>query len=126
MFSDSKIRGIVAAKIEADEALGEQVGGSGHLAYVRYDIDKISKPKKVETEEETVWEITYAYTISVETEFTYSPDNPPHEYKYQKTIVIDAEGKIIRESKKEVKGSNIDLTGFSPLKKTRKPDKRHT
>jgi len=106
-FSDSKLKNIVSAKINEDETLGEQAGGSGHLGYVEYEIDEICRPKKVETDKGQGWEITYYYTIIVTTEFTIFPANPPYEYKYKKTIVVDDEGNIIKEIPKETVGGNI-------------------
>jgi len=100
-FSDSDLKNIVNAKINEDETLGERVGGSGHLGYVRYEIDEICQPKKVETDKGQGWEITYYYTLNVTTEFTIYPDNPPYEYKYKKTIVVDDKGNIIKELQKE-------------------------
>ena len=101
MFSDSDPRDIVNAKIKEDEDLGEKVGGSGHLGFITYEIDKICKPEGVKTQKGQAWEITYVYTIIVETEFTHYPDNPPYERKYKKTIIVDDKGNIIRESQKE-------------------------
>ncbi|MHA2497892.1 MAG: hypothetical protein ACXAEI_20670 [Candidatus Hodarchaeales archaeon] len=101
MFSDSQLHNIIEAKIAQDEELGDQVGGSGHLGNVSYELTEINIPKKVQTDRGTGWEITYSYTIIVVTEFTIYPDNPPHEQKYRKTIVIDDKGRILRESPKE-------------------------
>lgn len=105
MLSESEIEDIIKNKIDQDEGLGDQVGGSGHLGYVSYTIDNISQPKRVETDKGDGWEITYDYTLIVETEFTYYPDNPPREYKYKKTIILDNNGKIISESPKEATNS---------------------
>ncbi|MFX0125228.1 MAG: hypothetical protein ACFFAE_16495 [Candidatus Hodarchaeota archaeon] len=101
MFTEKEISEIIKDKIELDENLGEQVGGSGHLGYKSFKIDHINKPKKIITATDKTWRITYTYTLSVETEFTYDPDNPPHEYKYKKAIILDKRRKIIDESPKE-------------------------
>lgn len=101
LFSDSQLRNIVEAKIKEEEKLGDQVGGSGHLGNVSYELAEIISPKKVQTDHGAGWEITYSYTIIVVTEFTIYPDNPPYESKYRKTIVIDDKGHIISESLKE-------------------------
>ncbi|MFW9917313.1 MAG: hypothetical protein ACFFGZ_17035 [Candidatus Thorarchaeota archaeon] len=100
-FSDSQLRNIVETKIKQEEGLGNQVGGSGHLGNVNYELTEISSPKKVPTECGVGWEIAYCYTIIVVTEFTIYPDNPPYERQYRKTIVIDNMGHIIGESPKE-------------------------
>ncbi|HUY01354.1 MAG TPA: hypothetical protein VMV49_17465 [Candidatus Deferrimicrobium sp.] len=97
MLSESALREIVKAKIAQDEQLGQQVGGSGHLGFVSYEIKRISKPKKIKTDEFEGWEITYDYTTIVETEFTMYPDNPPDKYKYRKRIILNDNGIIIRE-----------------------------
>ncbi len=106
MLPESKIKDIIIAKITQDEDLGDQVGGSGHLGYISYIIDSIHKPERVQIDDDDDgWKITYTYTLVVETEFTYYPDNPPREYKYKKTIIIDDNGKIISESPKEITNS---------------------
>lgn len=71
------------------------------MGYVSYEIGDISEPKKVEIDRGQGWEITYSYTIIVTTEFTCYPYNPPYKHKYKKTIVVDDEGNIMRESQKE-------------------------
>jgi hypothetical protein len=101
MFSEKEVREIIKGKIKQDEVLGEGVGGSGHLGYKSFKINHISKPEKIHTSNEQLRRITYEYTIYVETEFTYYPDNPPHEYKYRKTIFLDEGGNILKESPKE-------------------------
>ncbi|UCE13566.1 MAG: hypothetical protein JSV04_15480 [Candidatus Heimdallarchaeota archaeon] len=97
MFSEAELKRLINAKIATDEDLGEQVGGSGHLGFSSYEINFISDPVKKNNK---TWKITYEYTVFVETEFTYYPDNPPYEYQYRKTIFVDDDGKIVRESKK--------------------------
>ncbi|MBE9475465.1 MAG: hypothetical protein IMY85_11300 [Chloroflexi bacterium] len=101
MFSETKLRDIVNAKIKQDETLDEQADGSGHLGYISYKLNEIGKPEKVQTDRGQGWRIIYTYTIIVETEFTCYPDNPPHEFKYKKTIVVDDNGNIIKVSEKE-------------------------
>ena len=101
MFSETKLRDIVTAKIEQDEILGEQAGGSGHLGYVSYELNEIEEPEKVQTDKGQGWEIVYTYTIVVETEFTYYPENPPHEYRYKKRIIVDDIGNIIKDYPRE-------------------------
>ena len=44
-----------------------------------------------------VWEIPYSYTVFVETEFTYYPDNPPHEYTREGVARVDDEGRILED-----------------------------
>ena len=101
MFSDSELKEIVEAKIKRDEDLGERAGGSGHLGFVSFELLGIQDPKTIVLKDVECCEITYTYVIIVETEFTYYPDNPPYEHKYQKTIVIDPSGNIVEETPKE-------------------------
>ena len=95
MFTESEVRNIIQTKTRQDENIGEQVGGSGHSGYVSYEIVNINKPERVQTGTRDGWRITYVYILIVETEFTYYPDNPPYEYKYRKTVIIDDKGQII-------------------------------
>ena len=84
MLSKEEIEKLICGKIEREEKLGNQAGGSGHLSFVEYDIDWIGKP--VKTEEGFV--IDYRYTLVITTEFTVEPDNPPYTYpKYGKIII---------------------------------------
>lgn len=108
-LSKDTIRNIVSNQIEKDESLGEGVGGSGHLGYVDFQIDSIDEPRKVPEG----WEITYRYTISITTEFTIYPDNPPQETGYQKTILVDEKGEVVKERPTEVTSSNWEP--FEPL-----------
>lgn len=101
-FDRDEIRNIVWKQIEKDESLGEQVGGSGHLGHVDCIIDGVDEPRKVPEG----WEITYRYTVSVTTEFTIYPDNPPRENGYEKTIVVDERGDLIKKLRSEIISSN--------------------
>jgi hypothetical protein len=93
MFTEEQVLEIIKEKIAADEKLGEQSGGSGHLGYVSYKI-KDYKTKQVSSKE---LEIAYQYCVYVETEFTYYPDNPPLEYHLEKVIVVNRDKKILSE-----------------------------
>ena len=101
-FDKDEIRNIVWKQIEKDESPGEQAGGSGHLGYVDCTINGVDEPKKVSEG----WEITYRYTVSVTTEFTIYPDNPPRENGYEKTIVVDEKGDLIKKLRSEIISSN--------------------
>ncbi|MHA2226713.1 MAG: hypothetical protein ACXAC8_15990 [Candidatus Hodarchaeales archaeon] len=92
MFPEAELSKIVEAFINKEENLGEQRGSSGHLSYISYRLDKVGKPKKIRS---GVWEINFTYSLLVETEFSYYPDNPPHEYKHKGTITINEDGKIL-------------------------------
>lgn len=98
MFTEDQILDIIKQKIETDEKLGEQTGGSGHKGYVSYQI-KNFKSKQILLDK---LEITYSYVIYVETEFTYYPDNPPMEYNHTKTIMVNRNKEIIDEGKQGI------------------------
>lgn len=85
MLSKEEIENIVRKQIESDEKTGMQTGGSGHSSFVTYKIDDI----KTRALKNNKLEIEYRYTIFVETEFTYYPDNPPHEYQHSKKIIYN-------------------------------------
>ena len=103
MLPKSKIEKIVTRVITHDEKLGHNVGGSGHSGYTSFVINSLGNPGKRQFKSRNAWEITYDYTITIETEFTYYPDNPPKEYRYKKTILIDQDGHILKEfSKKSI------------------------
>lgn len=101
-FNNDDIKKIVLKQIEMDVSPGEHVGGSGHLGHVDYKIDSVDEPKKVPEG----WEITYRYTVSVTTEFTIYPDNPPRENGYEKTIVIDENCEVIKVRRAGIISSN--------------------
>ena len=75
------------------ENIGEKAGGSGHLSSTDYTIDEIAEPEKLAE----YYNIKYQYTISITTEFTIYPDNPPHEYSREVVILINDKGELIKE-----------------------------
>jgi hypothetical protein len=90
-----EVEEVVEEKIMEDETPGDEVGGSGHLSTVDFEIDKIDEPI---TEGEKI-KITYYYTVYTTTEFS-TPENPGPSHKYKKTIVVDVEGELVSEEKK--------------------------
>jgi len=96
MLLEKEILEIIKKKIESDEKLGHQSGGSGHMGYVSYEI-KDYKTRQINPDQ---LEISYHYCLYVETEFTYYPDNPPMEYHHKKVIVVNRDKDIISENKK--------------------------
>ena len=76
-----------------DEDLGEHVGGSGHLGFKSYQLKNID----MTTLPDDKIQVIYGYIVSVETEFTYYPDNPPMEYPRKKKIIINSTGDIVEE-----------------------------
>ncbi len=93
MFSEDEIREIINHKIESDELTGYQGGGSSHLAYKTCRMNSF-EASRISLRE---IEIIYQYTVYVETEFTYFPDNPPAEYQHKKIIIVNSKGEVIRE-----------------------------
>ncbi len=93
-FSETEIREIVQRQIEAEEQLGAQAGGSGHLGHCGYTVDEVKTRRLADGQ----LQVIYRYTLFVETEFTCYPDNPPQEYPRQKTVVLDRNGQVIPES----------------------------
>jgi hypothetical protein len=103
MFPKDKLENIITRIITRDEKLGRRVGGSGHSSYTSFIITTLGNPQKTRFKNQIVWQVTYIYTIIVETEFAYYPDNPPQEYRYQKSILLNQNGNIVKEySKKSV------------------------
>lgn len=96
MFTENEVLEIIKQKIRSDEKLGHQTGGSGHAGFVDYTVDGF---QTLQNSPELL-EIAYSYRVSVETEFTYYPDNPPAEYCYQKVIVVNREKEIVFEALK--------------------------
>lgn len=99
-----EIEKIVKSYIESVEKLSDQTGGSGHMGYVGYELVKFNS----EYLQNKLQKITFTYKIFVETEFTYYPDNPPHETEYEKEIVIDDKSNIISEKTISAKTAQID------------------
>ena len=94
MFSEQEIKKIISEKIKKDENIGHSSGGSGHLGFTSFEL----KDYSTDLISANSIKIKYTYTICIETEFTYYPDNPPQEYDKTKEIVIDSSKKIISES----------------------------
>ena len=91
MLTDGEIKKIVKQKIEEDEKLGYQSGGSGHMGYVSYQLNDI---KIMDAAGDTI-KVEYNYSTFVESEFTIEPDNPPMEDIKSRIIIIDKNKNII-------------------------------
>jgi hypothetical protein len=104
MLTKEEIAKIVKTKIEKDEKLGDQAGGSGHLTFVSYKLTDI----KTNEMKNGNLKATYVYTKFYESEFTYEPDNPPMEVTYKNTIVIDKNKKVVSETGKTITSSSMD------------------
>lgn len=95
---------IVRQYIEEKENLGSNTGGSGHLSYTGYTVQAIEEP--VTSNDGFV--LKFSYTVSIETEFTYYPDNPPIEYYHTVSLQTTKEGKIVKVIAHET-SSNINF-----------------
>lgn len=91
MFTEEEIQEIVKQKIETDEQLGNRAGGSGHLGFKSYVLNGVKTKQLTDNQ----LEIRYSYTVYVETEFTYYPDNPPMEYSHTCVVVVDTNKNIL-------------------------------
>lgn len=110
-FSEQEIRNRVSAFIEAEENLGDQAGGSGHLSHVSYQIDTIDWELDHDREDQKgqYARVQFVYTISVVTEFTYEPDNPPYTEQYKQCILLDRDYRLVSQEKKKAVGGSPDL-----------------
>ena len=102
MLTQSQIKKIIQQQISKEHKLGTT--GKEHLAYTTYIINKITTQKTNTSQ----IQITYQYTISIETEFTTEPDNPPYTYTYEKTITLNQQGQIIKETPKKLLKTNLN------------------
>ena len=93
MLTEFQILEIIKKRIQVDEKLGYQSRGSEHLAYKSYSIDSYTV-NQISSE---LFEINYTYKISIESEFTYLPDNPPEEFINENTVIVNSFGEIIED-----------------------------
>jgi hypothetical protein len=110
MLDDHEVRSILERKISEDENLGERAGGSGHLGFVDYRLEEHSVRRI--TPDSVV--IDYRYTVTVETEFTYYPDNPPAEYANHKRITVNSRREIVDSEDLSGKTRIPFLNDFDP------------
>ena len=82
---NKKVLSAIEAHIKSKHKLGEQSGGSGHKGHVSFRVDNYEQRKL----EDGKTEVSFKYTIFTETEFTYYPDNPPYEDRYESKIIIE-------------------------------------
>jgi hypothetical protein len=80
-----KIIAAIREYLESKHKLGERSGGSGHKGFVSYAIDDY----ELQELENGNTKVIFSYTITTETEFTYYPDNPPYEDKYEEELLLD-------------------------------------
>ena len=97
MSKKEDIEKVVNNYIESIHNTGTRSGGSGHLGHVSYTLDEVNYKDL----RDGFIEVNIKYTLITETEFTYYPDNPPYEYKYQKKIIINQNGRVLKEFPKK-------------------------
>lgn len=114
MFSEERLREIVTHQIREEEELGESAGGSGHLGFSDFDLLKIARPVAFKGRQQGLWKLNFEYRITIETEFTYEPDNPPDEYVYSKSITIDRDGVVVDQEPKQLIRTNREFLMSDP------------
>ncbi|MCZ7603222.1 MAG: hypothetical protein M5R37_10150 [Melioribacteraceae bacterium] len=93
MLTENEIEKIIKYHIERTEKLGEQSGGSGHLAYVSYNLLDYEH-HQLRDGHTTV---NFRYVIFIETEFICEPDNPPMQTEYEKEMILNRVNEVISE-----------------------------
>jgi len=111
LLKEHEVVKIIKSHIEKTETLGEQIGGSGHLGYIGY---KLLDYKFEQLPGEQL-RINYKYVISIETEFTYEPDNPPMQTEYEKEIKINEHNEVIYERTISEKSNWLNEELLNPL-----------
>lgn len=84
-------KSIIEQYIQSNYIIGEQSGGSGHLASTDYHISGF-RVQQIDG----LHEIMADFVISISTEFTYYPDNPPSETRYKVRLLANNEGEIVK------------------------------
>lgn len=97
--------------VEEQEQIGDQSSGSGHMAFISVEIDDnfVIKPRE---NSEFAYAIDFTYTKTIDTEFTYYPDNPPQIYVYSQRCYCDNKYQITGFEKPKLISSNFDLSLF--------------
>ncbi len=95
---------VVKAHLARTGNAGDGVGSGGHLGFVALSINTISDPKNTGDG----WQVTFDYTITIETEFTTYPDNPPMQQRRSGELLITDElvAAHLAQSKEETRRKN--------------------
>ena len=86
-----KVEASIRRYIDSNHELGDRAGGSGHMAYVSYNLDGFNFKQR----EDGNIEVSFKYTLVTETEFTSYPDNPPFEDELESRVFLDKNFKVI-------------------------------
>lgn len=98
-MDESPYHAAVIDWIQKNHDLGDSAGGSGHMGFTSYHLNKILL-------QENILEVTY--TIIVETEFTYYPDIPPIETTYLQLFSVQ-NNTIVPMGEPKVMSTNQDI-----------------
>ena len=101
---NNRIREYVMNWLKKHHNVGESAGGSGHLGSVSLSI---IGTKLTKSNDRIIAEVEY--DISVETEFTYYPDNPPKFTKYKRMFEFDGAEELVRVRDSEVLSTNMEF-----------------
>ncbi|MHA1576968.1 MAG: hypothetical protein ACTSU3_06370 [Candidatus Thorarchaeota archaeon] len=101
---NNRFRNRIEDWLKKHHNVGETVGGSGHLGSVSLGVLLLEQ-----TESNGRIIVKVEYDISVETEFSYYPDNPPRYTKYMRIFEFDGVGELKKIHESEVLETNIDL-----------------
>ncbi len=102
--TENRIRTYIENWLKKHHNVGESAGGSGHLGSVSLSILSTELTK---SKDRIIAEVQY--DISVETEFTYYPDNPPKFTKYNRRFEFDGVGELNRIHDSEVLSTNMEF-----------------
>jgi len=111
LLTKNEVEKLIRSYIEKTETLGEQIGGSGHLGYIGYNLLDF----KFEHLPAKHWKVIFKYILSIETEFTYEPDNPPMQTEYEKEIIINDHNEVISERTISEKSNWLNEELLNPL-----------
>lgn len=90
------LKTLIEKRIAKDERLGDQAGGSGHLSHTSVNLDGFEVSETTDG-----LQVDYRYTKYIETEFSYEPDSSGPTYKCSKSIWLDSQGNVVKESELE-------------------------
>ncbi|MHA1480664.1 MAG: hypothetical protein ACTSQZ_04510 [Candidatus Thorarchaeota archaeon] len=101
---ENRIRKYVEGWLKKHHNVGESAGGSGHLGSVSWGLQDI---ELTQSKDRIIADVEYE--ISVETEFTYYPDNPPKFTKYKRKFEFDVVGELNRIHDCKVISTNMEF-----------------
>jgi len=97
-------RATIKSWLREHHKIGDSVGGSGHLGSTALTIEKIKT-----SEGSTRRIVVVLYEISISTEFTCYPDNPPKYTRYSRTFELTDSGIVFKVHPAKIISTNLDL-----------------